>query len=102
MPTAADLRHHTHTLGKPTGHHFSILPVKKLSSSSNHLSKRGYDFQLYMMNADGSGTVETIAGESIFNAFPKYQPDGKKLSFSSNRNNGGGHDTNVFVADWVN
>jgi len=28
-------------------------------------------------------------------------PDGKKIMFSSNRNNGGTHDTNLFVADWV-
>ena len=27
-------------------------------------------------------------------------PDGKKLVFSSNRNNNGGNDTNVFIADW--
>jgi TolB protein len=27
--------------------------------------------------------------------------DGKKIIFSSNRNNGGTHDTNIFVADWV-
>ena len=27
--------------------------------------------------------------------------DGKKIIFSSNRNNGGGHDTNVFIADWI-
>ena len=27
--------------------------------------------------------------------------DGKKLVFSSNRNNGGTRDTNLFIADWV-
>jgi Tol biopolymer transport system component len=30
-----------------------------------------------------------------------FSPDGKQLSFSSNRNNGATRDTNVFVADWV-
>jgi Tol biopolymer transport system component len=74
---------------------------KKIIFSSNHHSRRGYDFQLYMINADGSGNVEPITSESVFNSFPMFSPDGKKLAFCSNRNNGGTRDTNVFVADWV-
>ena len=30
-----------------------------------------------------------------------FSPDGKQLVFSSNRNNGGTRDTNVFIAEWV-
>jgi oligogalacturonide lyase len=30
-----------------------------------------------------------------------FSPDGKKLIFSSNRNNGGTRDTNLFIADWA-
>jgi len=30
-----------------------------------------------------------------------FSPDGKKIVFCSNRNNGGTHDTNIFIADWV-
>jgi TolB protein len=30
-----------------------------------------------------------------------FSPDGKRILFSSNRNNGGSRDTNLFVADWV-
>jgi Tol biopolymer transport system component len=30
-----------------------------------------------------------------------FSYDGKKLIFSSNRNNGGTRDTNLFIADWV-
>jgi Tol biopolymer transport system component len=30
-----------------------------------------------------------------------FSPDGKKIIFASNRNNGGTRDTNLFVADWV-
>ncbi|MBC7778227.1 MAG: PD40 domain-containing protein, partial [Phycisphaerae bacterium] len=56
--------------------------------------------QLYMVNLDGSG-LEQITSESIFNSFPMFSPDGKKISWSSNRNNHGTRDTNVFVADWV-
>jgi TolB protein len=45
--------------------------------------------------------LEQITYESMFNAFPMFSPDGKKIVFSSNRNNGGTRDTNVFIADWV-
>jgi Tol biopolymer transport system component len=53
-----------------------------------------------MINEDGSG-LEQVTTESVFNSFPMFSPDGKKLVFSSNRNNHGTHDTNVFIADWV-
>jgi hypothetical protein len=29
-----------------------------------------------------------------------FSPDGTKLVWSSNRNNNGTRDTNVFIADW--
>jgi Tol biopolymer transport system component len=53
-----------------------------------------------MINLDGTG-LEKITTESIFNAFPMFSPDGKYLVWSSNRNNQGTRDTNVFVAEWV-
>jgi Tol biopolymer transport system component len=54
-----------------------------------------------MINADGSGSPEKISYDPVFDAFPMFSPDGKKISFSSNRNNKGTRDTNVFVADWI-
>jgi len=96
----SNLKQITH-LGKANWAPFFHPSGKKIIFSSNHLSKRGYDFQLYMINADGSGDVEQITSQSIFNAFPMFSPDGKKLAFCSNRNNNGTRDTNVFVADWV-
>jgi Tol biopolymer transport system component len=48
---------------------------------------------------DGTG-LERVTQTSLFNAFPMFSPDGKKLIFSSNRNNGGTRDTNLFVAEW--
>ncbi len=72
---------------------------KTILFSSNHASKRGYDFHIYMVNEDGTG-LEQITSESMFNAFPMFSPDGKKLVWSSNRNNNGTRDTNVFIADW--
>ena len=52
-----------------------------------------------MINTDGTGLVQ-ITDQSVFNAFPMFSPDGKKLIFSSNRNNQGTRDTNLFIADW--
>lgn len=95
----SDLKQVTH-LGKANWAPFYHPSGKKIIFSSNHHSKKGYDFQLFMINEDGSG-LEQITNQSMFNAFPMFSPNGKKLIFSSNRNNGGTRDTNLFIADWV-
>jgi Tol biopolymer transport system component len=87
-------------LGKANWAPFFHPSGKKILFSSNHHSKRGYDFQLYMINEDGTG-LEQITTESIFNAFPMFSPDGKKLVWSSNRRNWGSRDTNLFIAEWA-
>lgn len=87
-------------LGKANWAPFFHPGGKKIIFSSNHHSKKGYDFQLFMINDDGTG-LEQITNQSMFNAFPMFSPNGKKLIFSSNRNNGGTRDTNLFIADWV-
>jgi Tol biopolymer transport system component len=94
-----DLRQVTN-LGKANWAPFFTPDGKKIIFSSNHASKRGYDFQLYLINTDGTG-LEQVTTESAFNSFAIFSPDGKKLAFSSNRNNRGTRDTNVFVADWI-
>ncbi|MBP8726522.1 MAG: PD40 domain-containing protein, partial [Saprospiraceae bacterium] len=68
--------------------------------SSNHASERGYQFNLYLINADGSG-LEQVSFDPVFDSFPMFSPNGKYLVWSSNRNNGGTHDTNLFMAEWV-
>jgi Tol biopolymer transport system component len=95
----SDLKQITH-LGKANWAPFYHPSGKKIIFSSNHHSKKGYDFQLFMINEDGSG-LEQITNQSMFNAFPMFSPNGKQLIFSSNRNNGGTRDTNLFIADWV-
>lgn len=95
----SNLKQVTH-LGKANWAPFFHPGGKKIVFSSNHHSKRGYDFQLYMINEDGTG-LEQITTESIFNAFPMFSPDGKRLCWSSNRRNWGSRDTNLFVAEWV-
>lgn len=73
---------------------------KRIIFASNHQSKRGFPFNLFVINEDGSG-LEKISAEKSFDAFPMFSPDGKKIIFCSNRNNGGTRDTNIFIADWV-
>ena len=94
----SDLKQIT-TLGKANWAPFFLPKGDKIIFSSNHHSKRGYDFQLYTINTDGTG-LEQVTTESNFNAFPMFSPDGKKLIFSSNRNNHGTRDTNLFIAEW--
>ena len=94
-----DLKQITH-LGKANWAPFFYPSGEKVIFSSNHASKRGYEFNLYMINIDGTG-LEKITYDGIFDAFPMFSPDGKKLIFSSNRNNGGTRNTNLFIADWV-
>jgi TolB protein len=73
---------------------------KRIIFASNHQSKRGYPFNLFTIYEDGTH-LEKITAEKIFDAFAMFSPNGKKLVFCSNRNNGGTHDTNIFIADWV-
>jgi Tol biopolymer transport system component len=72
----------------------------KIIFCSNYEYKRGFPFNMYTISPDGKG-LEKISRDRGFDAFPMFSHDGKKIVFSSNRNNGGGHDTNVFIADWV-
>jgi TolB protein len=73
---------------------------KRIIFASNHQSKRGFPFNLFTINEDGSG-LQKISEEKSFDAFPMFSPNGKKIIFCSNRNNGGTRDTNIFIADWV-
>ncbi len=95
----SDLRQITN-LGKANWAPFFHPSGEKVIFSSNHASKRGFEFNLFMINLDGTG-LEQITYDGIFDAFPMFSYDGKKLIFSSNRNNGGTKNTNLFVADWV-
>jgi len=72
---------------------------KRVFFASNHEYKRGFPFNLYLLNTDGA--LEKISRDKGFDAFPMFSLDGKKIVFCSNRNNGGTRDTNIFIADWV-
>ena len=62
-------------------------------------SERGFPFHLYLIDLDGTN-LKRITNSGTFDSFPMFSHDGKYLVFSSNRNNGGGNDTNVFIAEW--
>jgi Tol biopolymer transport system component len=94
-----DMKQITH-LGKANWSPYFHPSDKKILFSSNHHSTKGYDFQIYSIDIDGKN-LRQITHESEFNAFPMFSPDGKKLVFSSNRDGSTPHETNVFIADWI-
>lgn len=80
---------------------FFTIDGKRIIFSSNMLDQKGHEFDIFMMNADGSGTPERITTAPAFDGFPMFSPDGKWLVWGSNRANPQGHDTNLFIARWV-
>jgi Tol biopolymer transport system component len=58
------------------------------------------NFDLYLVNLDGTG-LERVTYYEQFDGFPMWAPDGRTFVFCSNRFNSGPHQTNVFLADWV-
>jgi len=67
---------------------------------SNKADPKGRNFDLWAVNADGSG-LEQITFNPTFDGFPMFSPDGRRLAFCSNRHNAKPGETNVFVADWI-
>ena len=74
---------------------------KRIVFSSNITNtKDPAGFDLYIVNEDGSG-LERITYYPGFDAFPMFSSDGKRLVWASNRNGTVEHETNIFIADWV-
>jgi TolB protein len=68
------------------------------SNAGNTKDPSGFD--LYVINEDGTG-LERITYYPGFDAFPMFSSDGKRLVWASNRGGRAPHETNVFIADWV-
>jgi len=73
---------------------------KRILFASNFKHPEGLDFDLYLVNLDGTG-LEQVTASPEFDAFPMFSPDGKQLVWISGRGRKAPHESNVFVADWV-
>ncbi|MGQ0647387.1 MAG: hypothetical protein ACT4P7_07425 [Gemmatimonadaceae bacterium] len=77
---------------------------KRIIFSSNHRNPRGGNFDLYLVDATAtmaeSGQIEQITFSPVFDGFPMFSPDGRKLLWASNRHDAKPNETNLFLADW--
>jgi TolB protein len=74
---------------------------KIIFSSNHHTDPKLGNFDLFLINPDGS-RLEQITTATTFDGFPMFSPNGKKLVWASNRHDANPHETNLFIADWVN
>lgn len=80
-----------------------FLPTNKaVIFSSNMHDPMGGDFQLFIINIDGTG-LRQVTTKGSFNSFPMLSFDGRRIAWCSNRDAGpGDYSTiDIFVADWV-
>ncbi len=73
---------------------------RRILFASNVGDPKGRNFDVYMINDDGTG-METVIADSTFDGFPVLSPDGSRLVFASNRASKTRGETNLFIADWV-
>ena len=95
----SNLRQVTKDLGGANWAPFFAPDGKRIIFASNMKDPRGSNFDLYLINVDGTG-LEQITFSSVFDGFPMFSPDGKKLIFGSNRNAVDPNNTNLFIADF--
>jgi Tol biopolymer transport system component len=95
----SNLRQVTKGLGGSNWAPFFAPNGRQIIFASNMKDPRGGNFDLYLINADGTG-LEQITFSDTFDGFPMFSPDGRKLIFASNRNSTKPTDTNLFIADW--
>src|SRR2546428_7482235 len=73
---------------------------RRVIFASNWRAPTSRNFDLYLVNLDGTG-LEQVTTNPEFDAFPMFSPDGKQLVWASNRHGKVPHETNIFVAEWV-
>ncbi len=73
---------------------------EKVIFVSNMDDPQKRNFEMYMVDIK-TKEIERLTYNPTFDGFPMFSHDGKKLVFASNRNNSKPHETNIFIADWV-
>jgi TolB protein len=73
---------------------------KRVMFASNYKNPMSRFFNIYAIDIDGQN-LEQITNSGTFDSFPMFSPDGKKIVWASNRNGKVPHETNIFIADWV-
>jgi Tol biopolymer transport system component len=73
---------------------------RRIIFATNWRAPTSRNFDLYLVNLDGTG-LEQVTTNPQFDAFPMFSPDGTRLVWASNRHGKVPHETNIFVADWV-
>jgi Tol biopolymer transport system component len=62
-------------------------------------NRHGFDnFELYLVRADGNGSPQRVTFTAGFDGLPSFSPDGKQLSWTSNR--AVSKKSQIFLADW--
>jgi len=75
---------------------------KRIVFCSNMDDPEGRNFDLFIVNVDGTG-LERITNYEQFDGFPMFSLNdgGKKFVFCSNRFGLKPHQSNIFICDWV-
>lgn len=71
---------------------------RQIIFSSNLHAPGTRNFDLYLINLDGTGLERITFGG--FNSFPHFSPDGRRLVFVSDRGVKGPREFNIFLAEW--
>ena len=96
----SDLKQVTHGVAGANWAPFFTPDGKKIIFASNQKDPRGPNFDIYLVNLDGTGP-EQVTFSPSFDGFPMFSPDGKKFVWASNRHSIVETDTNLYIADWV-
>jgi Peptidase family M28/PDZ domain/WD40-like Beta Propeller Repeat/PA domain len=74
---------------------------RRVVFASNYGDPKGREFDLWAIDTSGT-RLERLTFAPGFDGFPMFSPDGRTLAFSSNRATPpGAHDTDVYLARWV-
>jgi Tol biopolymer transport system component len=82
----------------PDGQH--IIFSSNMDDWREDLRTFGHNFELYLIHRNGTH-LKRLTFNTVFDGFPMFSHDGKKLVFASNREPQKPRATDIFIADWV-